>query len=212
MKRKLILLTSVSLAVMLLGGTSALAETEAETDTPPAANTLFEATYEGPSMEDETAYIRYHVCKINAEEDAEHACGDEPELSEVAIEPNEEGEINHGTVVSAFVQHLQANGYKGVGCLVRYVAQSDWGKADVEDGDLTEILAETDCPFNRGAGGEGDDESDNGRPDWAGEGKPEWAGAPGGPNASADTDSDDDGKGRPDWAGTPGGPKDGNDD
>ena len=49
-------------------------------------------------------------------------------LTSVTIEPNGEGEINHGTVVSTFAKLL--NG--GNGCLIRHFAQSDFGKGDYD--------------------------------------------------------------------------------
>jgi hypothetical protein len=207
----------VTVLATMLGGTSALAQTSEdppeaeltaeEVEETSTANTLFEATFT-PSVDEETAYIEYHVCKLTADEDDEAACGDEPELTVVEIETNGEGEINHGMVVSSFVKHLKDNGYKGIGCLVRYVAQSNWGK-DVAEEDLTEISAETDCPFNRGGDEEDEDSQTGGKPAWAGQGPPPWAGGPNDTETAEADDSDsdsDDGKGRPDWAGTPGGP------
>lgn len=107
-----------------------------------------------------------------------------------------EGQVNHGTVVSSFVRDLKEalreSGYTGgLGCYVRVIAQSDYGKGDqqirVSDVDETTepsaeeptvdlTITETTC------GGEGDDDADtaeakgSGKPDWAGKGKPPWAG------------------------------------
>jgi hypothetical protein len=40
------------------------------------------------------------------------------------------GQVNHGQVVSSFVQALKALGFQGNGCLVRVIAQTDYGKGD----------------------------------------------------------------------------------
>ena len=50
-------------------------------------------------------------------------------LTSVTIEPNGDGEINHGTIVSTFAKLLQG----GNGCLIRHFAQSDFGKGDYGD-------------------------------------------------------------------------------
>lgn len=42
-----------------------------------------------------------------------------------------EGQVNHGSVVSSFVRALKDSGYEGgVGCFVKLIAQSDYGKGD----------------------------------------------------------------------------------
>ena len=101
-----------------------------------------------------------------------------------------EGQVNHGTVVSAFVHALKANGYTGIGCYVKLIAQSDYGKGDQQ------IKVGEDAPEAT----EGDaepltftvDTTRCGKPDEAGppegKGKPETAGPP-------------EGKGKPEWAG-----------
>jgi hypothetical protein len=215
MKSRIFLLLTV-LAVML-GGTSAIAQ-ETEDDTPPDANTGFVATIsdestegEAPDADAETLYIRYHVCSLNA--DADDSCdttlSDEnfdPEAfdgwSEIAVEPNDEGEFNHGSFVSAFAQEF--DGGPGKGCILRFIAQSDWGKeeVDLESGDLL-IQAQTFCAFNKsGDDVEGEEDEGNGPPPWAGKGKPDWAGG------DDDTESsEEDAGGPPPWAGKPGGPK-----
>ncbi len=57
-----------------------------------------------------------------------------------ATGPN--GQVNHGTIVSAFVKALKGMElpFKGKGCLVRHIAQTDWGKGDqqVKTGDVEE--------------------------------------------------------------------------
>ena len=197
--RTRILLLAVGLAVMF-GGTSALAQ---EDETNPEANTGFVATVsdtsldaEAVDLESETLYIRYHVCSLNV--DADDACDGvldedfDPDTfdgwTEIAVEPNGSGEFNHGSFVSAF-----AKGYEGTGkgCILRFVAQSNWGK---EDFDITSddvlIQAETHCASNG--------TSDDGEVDGNGN-RPAWAGKPGGPNNG-------NGGGKPAWAGTPGGP------
>lgn len=127
-----------------------------------------------------------------------------------------QGQVNHGTVVSNFVQdlkeYLDEAGYEGgIGCYVRIIAQSDYGKgeqqvrvSDVDPGadpvDKTEgqvglAVSETSC---NGWSDDGEGEvSSSGRPDHAG--KPDHAGPPedrgngkGGPPAHAQ----DKGKGK----------------
>lgn len=108
-----------------------------------------------------------------------------------------EGQVNHGTVVSSFVHALRQAGYEGgIGCYVRIIAQSDYGKGDqqvnIEDvdsdaevassGQARFTVSETTCgkPAGVGAGtgsGEGKPEG-VGRPEGAG--KPEGAGRPAG--------------------------------
>jgi hypothetical protein len=58
------------------------------------------------------------------DEDGAEECA----LTSVKIEPNGNGEINHGTVVSTFAKLLQG----GHGCLIRHFAQSDFGKGDYD--------------------------------------------------------------------------------
>lgn len=110
------------------------------------------------------------------------------------------GQVNHGTVVSSFVHALKEAGIEGgIGCYVRVIAQSDYGKGEQqvktsEVGNTEEAegpstvdltVAEVDCG--------GDDESEDGgaetrassgqrgssghgKPEHAGKGKPPWAG------------------------------------
>ncbi len=60
-------------------------------------------------------------------------------LRSVEIEPNGNGEINHGKVVSTFAHLLKG----GNGCLIRLFAQSDFGKGDY--GELDPETATTDA-------------------------------------------------------------------
>ena len=210
MKSRIFLLLTV-LAVML-GGTSAIAQ-ETDDETRPEANSGFVATISDESIEDgasddaETLYIRYHVCSLNP--DADNTCDEtladedfDPEAfegwTEIAVEPNEEGEFNHGSFVSAFAREFE--GGPGKGCVLRFIAQSDWGKDDVDlESDDLLIEAETSCAFNKTRGDvDGDEDEGNGPPPWAGKGKPDWAGS---------DSSDEDAGGPPPWAGKPGGPK-----
>jgi hypothetical protein len=128
-----------------------------------------------------------------------------------------EGQVNHGTVVSAFVQALKANGYTGIGCYVRLIAQSDYGMGDQQvnvgdsegEGDATEPDATepeplsfsvdyTQCgkpdhagpPEDAGRPDDAGPPEGVGKPDWAGQGKPDDAGPP-------------EDAGRPDDAGPP---------
>ena len=224
MRSKIFLLLTA--LVVVLGGTAAIAQ-ETENDTPPEPNTGFVATIsdesidgEAPADDSETLYIRYHVCSLNV--DADDACDEaladdfDPEAfddwSEIAVEPNEDGEFNHGSFVSAFAQEF--DGGPGKGCVLRFVAQSDWGKeeVDIESSDLL-IEAQTFCAFNRtNDDADTDEDEGNGPPPWAGQGKPDWAGQgkPDGAGGSAETSGDDAG-GPPAWAGKPGGPKNADD-
>ena len=61
-------------------------------------------------------------------------------LTSVAIEPNGNGEINHGKVVSTFAKLLKG----GNGCLIRHFAQSDFGKGEYEvaDGESVDEVLE----------------------------------------------------------------------
>ncbi|MEX2423144.1 MAG: hypothetical protein WD990_04115 [Acidimicrobiia bacterium] len=216
MKSRIFLLLTV-LAVML-GGTSAIAQETEEDDTPPDANTGFVATISDESLggeesdNDETLYIRYHVCSLNVEADdsCEETLADfDPETftgwTEIVVEPNEAGEINHGSFVSAFAQEFE--GGPGKGCVLRFIAQSDWGKDEVNlESDGLLIEADTFCAFNKTDGGdeeaEGEEAEGNGPPAWAGKGKPDWAG-----DGEDSESSDEDAGGPPPWAGSPGGPK-----
>lgn len=115
-----------------------------------------------------------------------------------------QGQINHGMFLKLF------NGFyegPGRGCVLRHIAQSDFGKGDqqvrvsdvspdaepVVEGDTGIISFDTilaDCLQTDEQG----DEEANGRPPWAGSGKPDHAG-----------------NGKPPWAGQPGGRGGGND-
>lgn len=114
-----------------------------------------------------------------------------------------QGQVNHGTVVSNFVKALKEAGHEGgLGCYVKVIAGSDYGKGDdqirvpdvdpdgdngddeattVEDVEFT--ITETTC---KGGGNDDDDSSvstqspgngnGNGKPQGVGNGKPSWAG------------------------------------
>lgn len=109
-----------------------------------------------------------------------------------------QGQVNHGTVVSNFVRALKESGYEGgIGCFVRLIAQSEYGKGDQQV--TTEEAAAEDADQIAGAEttvGLTVSETTCGKPDHAGppegKGKPDHAGPP-------------DGKGKPDHAGKPGG-------
>ena len=178
----------ITVLAMMFGATSAMAQVTDE-DTPPEDNTGFVATISNDSLdaavatEAETRYIRYHVCSLNP--DAVDTCsetlddeGFDPasitDWTEIAVEANDQGEFNHGSFVSAFAREF--DGGPGKGCVLRFIAQSDWGKEGV-DGEDVLINAKTSCSFNRTAT-DGDD-SPGGKPAWAGNGKPAWAGPDG---------------------------------
>lgn len=199
MKTRTIFLITV-LAVMF-GGTS-IALADSHEDTPPEDNTVFVADV---SVENETTYIKYHVCSLNAEDEVAAAdCADVlendlPEFtddtfwSEIEVTPNENDELNHGSFVSAFARGYEGDG--GKGCILRFVAQSDWGKEGFDiEGDDVLIQAETFCASNK----PGDAEDDGNRPPWAGIGKKAWEAEQSGTTSNAG--------GPPPWAGNKGGP------
>lgn len=185
--RSRIFLLALSLAVVF-GGASALADEHDDDTTGPEANTVFVAT---ATLEAETTFIKYHVCSLNNDDEVVAAdCqavldnfDDEAfdwttfeGFEEIVVEPNGEGEINHGSYVSAFAQGFDG---PGKGCLVRYIAQSNWGKEGFDiEGDDVLIQAQTFCAFNSDKPADGDDDG-NGKPAWAGQGKPPWAGPDG---------------------------------
>ncbi len=81
---------------------------------------------------DPVEFFEENAVEVDGEEaqgveyvDATEECA----LTSVTIEPNGDGEINHGTVVSTFANLLQG----GNGCLIRHFAQSDFGKGDYEE-------------------------------------------------------------------------------
>lgn len=164
----------------MFGGISGIAWAD-DVETTPGANTGFVAEV---TIEAETAYIKYHVCTLTANTDE---CGD---TAEIEVLLNGEAELNHGSFVSSFAQGFEG---PGKGCILRYIAQSNWGQQGAEDLDL--IDATTFCSSKGERGGDGVEggDADNGRPEWAGNGKPDFAGSKDG--------------GPPPWAGAKGGPK-----
>jgi hypothetical protein len=100
---------------------------------------------------------------------------------------NENGVVNHGQVVSSFVQDLKDSGVEGgIGCLVREIAGSDFGKGEVTDpvvtsttvlsGEVELSLETVSCGRPEHAGSDEEGEERGGRPDHAG--PPEHAGPP----------------------------------
>ncbi len=80
---------------------------------------------------DPVEFFEENAVEVDGEEsqgveyvDATEECA----LKSVTIEPNGDGEVNHGTVVSTFANLLQG----GNGCMIRHFAQSDFGKGDYE--------------------------------------------------------------------------------
>ncbi|MEX2279622.1 MAG: hypothetical protein WEA76_05985 [Acidimicrobiia bacterium] len=209
MKTRMIFLITV-LAVIFVG-TSAigLAQEVEEETTQPESNTAFVAT-----VDDETDYINYYVCTLN--EDADDYCATtlddfdaatfEDWTGEIAVTVNEEGELNHGSYVSAFAEGYEG---EGKGCILRYIAQSDWGTDESVDGAELLIEGETFCAFNSNKPDsselevEVEDEDEvagQGKPEWVGQGKPEGAGS------GDDAETDEDAGGPPEWVGAPGKP------
>lgn len=104
---------------------------------------------------------------------------------------NENGVVNHGQVVSSFVQDLKESGVEGgIGCLVRGIAGSDFGKGEevtdvtvpevttttVLSGEVDLTLETVNCGRPEDAGSEAEGDEQGGRPDHAG--RPEHAGPP----------------------------------
>ncbi|MEX2654137.1 MAG: hypothetical protein WD532_03805 [Acidimicrobiia bacterium] len=194
MKAKMIFLITV-LAVMF-GGTSAIGLAQVLENETPEPNTEFSAEI---STDGDEATIEYSVCSLT-----EGSLTEECELVEIEVTPNEDEELNHGSFVSAFAEHDVLRTGSGKGCLVRFVAQSDWGQPD---GTYEPISEEAFCAFNSNKPDsdelevevevEGEDTGE-GKPEWAGKGKPEGAGG------DDDAETDDDDSGPPDWVGAPG--------
>jgi len=120
-----------------------------------------------------------------------------------------QGQVNHGTVVSNFVQALKESGYEGgVGCFVRLIAQSDYGKGDQQiTTEEAAAAAEEDPVVDAETSVELTvSETTCGKPDEAGRpentGKPENAGPPEG-KGKPDHAGPPEGKGKPDHAGRP---------
>ncbi len=136
--------------------------------------------------------------------------GGECELTATNVEgPN--GQVNHGTVVSSFVRALKGAGFKGVGCYVRIIAQSDYGQGDQqvtvpeaseegEEGGGEEIVVEEPTSSTVDLTTH---ETVCGKPDHAGQGQPETAGQGGPPEGKGKPEGV--GGGRPEWAGQGGG-------
>lgn len=93
-----------------------------DTDTPDDTTFEPETVIQAPDNDPALADVEYGA------EGAE-----ECSLTSVDIEPNGDGEINHGTIVSTFANLLQG----GKGCIIRHFAQSDFGKADYDEADVT---------------------------------------------------------------------------
>lgn len=128
--------------------------------------------------------------------------GDECVLTVTNVEgPN--GQVNHGTIVSSFVHALKEAGVTGVGCYVRFIAGSSYGKGaqqvqvgevipptdPVTSGEVTLATHEARCgdphvdteeagaSFASSGHGNG---HGNGHDNGNGHGKPPWAGQGGG--------------------------------
>jgi hypothetical protein len=135
--------------------------------------------------------------------DGDGECG----LTATGVEgPN--GQVNHGTVVSNFVHALKSLGLRGVGCYLRLIAQSDYGKGDqqvqvpeVEEPGEDEIVVEEETV--EGTVDLTTHETVCGRPAHAGQGQPESAGQGGPPEGKGRPEHA--GQGKPDWAGQGGG-------
>ncbi|HJU51002.1 MAG TPA: hypothetical protein VJ815_01595 [Acidimicrobiia bacterium] len=104
---------------------------------------------------------------------------------------NQNGVVNHGQVVSSFIQDLKDYGVEGgIGCLIREIAGSDFGKGEegtdvtvpevttttVLSGEVDLTLDTVNCGRPEHAGSEAEGDEPGGRPDHAG--RPEHAGPP----------------------------------
>lgn len=209
----------------LVFGVAALDDTEnacaglAAEDTELDISETGETATVGTALEDDAAEPDASVESIGDDDE-----GDMCELQMVdASGPN--GQVNHGTIVSSFVHALQAFDlpFNGKGCLIRHIAQSDWGQGDqqvkVGDADQTESIeddsgAETtvttsvvllaiddvDCVHGKA------DRSDEDAPGKSGEakdrkhdrekGKPDHAGRPDDAGKPSDTGSQGKGHGK----------------
>jgi hypothetical protein len=56
---------------------------------------------------------------------------EECDLVSFSVDRNGDEEANHGEVVSAFVHMIKDAGFRGAGCMVRFVSQTEWGKEDL---------------------------------------------------------------------------------
>ncbi len=113
-----------------------------------------EFSFEGD--DEEGASVRYGTETTDDEDGAEECA-----LTSVKIEPNGNGEINHGTIVSTFAKLLKG----GNGCLIRHFAQSDFGKGDYDEVDaesfeVTLASFETACN-NKGRSDSVDDDDES---------------------------------------------------
>jgi hypothetical protein len=140
----------------------------------PSPDTLLEAEY------DPDAWVIYYTVS-DYEEGAEAAESDESEIMVDVTGP--EGQVNHGTIVSAVVASLLEEGYTGIGCLVRHFAQTDWGKetGEGEDGEVVEpseadLVLEVTTACKHGRPGTEEVAAEDGE---EGSGRPPWAGPPG---------------------------------
>lgn len=128
-----------------------------------------------------------------------------------------QGQVNHGTVVSSFVQALKDAGYQGrIGCYVSAIARTDYGKGDqqIKTPDVTTstttppegteevdptvefTITATNCKKSDGDETENEGETGGGPPEWVQDKK----------EGKSDAAREDRGKGKPDWAGQPGPP------
>ncbi|MFO7549229.1 MAG: hypothetical protein R6X29_10220 [Acidimicrobiia bacterium] len=149
----------------------------------PSPDTLLQAGYDPEAM---VVYYTISDYEDGAEATEEGVETEEAEPTEVDV-TGPEGQVNHGTVVSAVVASLLEQGYTGIGCLVRHFAQTDWGKETGvgEDGEeLVEpseegLLLEVTTACKHGRPGAEDGEETEDEDGEEGSGRPAWAGPPG---------------------------------
>lgn len=137
---------------------------------------------------------------ITPETDGEIEPSENCEFHETDVQ-GPEGQVNHGTVISNFVNALEEEGLEGGrGCYVRAIAQSDYGKGDEqvqvpdvepandENGDETVSIEDVEFTITETTCNGSNDESEassqasaNGKGQvqgnsQGGSGKPDWAG------------------------------------
>lgn len=152
----------------------------------PSPDTLLQAEYDPDQM-----VVYYTVSDYEEGAEAEEGAEDDglaTSYDNTVEVQGPEGQVNHGTVMSALVASLlEQEGYTGIGCLVRHFAQTDWGKqtGEGEDGEESVTLTDeglllevtTACKHGRPGAEDGEEaETEEGEEDGD---RPAWAGPPG---------------------------------
>lgn len=194
-------MTGLVIAALLIGpGSAALAAPQIDTvlvegavDNGDGSSTLYYGTVdveESPGHTLQLACSNGETVEVDVA-DVKLVQGAQCTLTAVTVEAADEP-VNHGSFVSAFTASLKASGWEGgVGCLVRWVAQSDFTDLPTE---LQVDAFPTACgpptidhePSHHEASGgppervtEVKAERQALKAAWEGGGKPPWAGKPG---------------------------------